>query len=460
MIDYDLWGLAPFGYHLTNVLVYVASCLAFYWAVLLLLTRWRAGQEGLALIAALLFATHPAHVESVAGIAQTKDVLSGLFFFLAMGFYLKSAMGKNGKAYYALSLASCLLALLSKTTAIVFPAAIAFIEIWGFSGGQKSSWRKPVFRLVPFFIVTLAIAALNFIVASKAGVVAPPSSIASRIPVFLAAIVEYLKILVVPYPLTLWHDDMLKPSSIISALGGLRLSLLLAIVALALVFRKKAPAPTFGAALTLASLLPVSGLIDQPAAVAERYLFIPSAGFCIAAAWAIGKIMDLAAEKKGVLRRAAPLPLICLLLAYSYISFERNFDWKAGSTLAEAGLRVNPNSARLNYFLGNIYFQNGRYGHAMGRFAAAGRLDPRYNFATPFFDALYLYNRGMCGDALRSISALDMLEISDVYCLQGKIYACLGQKQQAMASARQALAARRTIGFFFRQDALALLKNK
>lgn len=448
MLDYDLWGLAPFGYHLLNVIIYAASCLALYWALLLLFEALGTGQEGfLAFIAALLFAAHPAHVESVAGVAQRKDVLSGLFFFLGMGFYLKSGVKKSAVSY-TLSLLFCVLALLSKTTAIVFPAAIAFIEFWKSGGGEKTPWRKATLRLLPFFIVTGGIAVLNFIVAARAGVVGAPASLSSKIPLSLAASVEYIKILIVPYPLTLWHDDMLKISPILSLSGALRLAFLLAILILVLIFRKRAPAPTFGGALMLVSLLPVIGLIRQPAAVAERYLFISSAGFCIAAAWALG---NAARRKAGVLLLAA------VLLAYSAITFERNFDWKTGSTLAEAGLRVNPRSARLNYFLGNIEFQNGRYADAMDRFNTAGRLDPHYGFAAPFFKSLYLYNRGMCRDALQPLTGLDQLGFSDVYCLRGKIYACLGENVQARAEAQKALDARRTIGYFFRPDALALL---
>ncbi len=144
-IDYRIWRLDPFGYHLTNLLLHLINTLLVFCLV------WRLAHRLLpALIAALLFGVHPMHVESVAWISERKDVLSALFFLTALLSYLRYRSTQRS-LFYLLSLASFVLALLSKQMAITLPIVLLLCDLL-----EGRSWTKrALIEKMPFLLLSL-----------------------------------------------------------------------------------------------------------------------------------------------------------------------------------------------------------------------------------------------------------------------------------------------------------------
>ena len=134
MLDVELFGLAPWGFHLVNVLLFACNAGLLFW----LMGRWT-GRWGLALAVASLWALHPARVESVAWIAERKDVLSGLLFLLCLGAYVQSRGRGAERAGWTWVALLCLgLGMLVKPTLVMVPFVLLLLDIWPL--GRMSTW--------------------------------------------------------------------------------------------------------------------------------------------------------------------------------------------------------------------------------------------------------------------------------------------------------------------------------
>jgi tetratricopeptide (TPR) repeat protein len=165
--DYLIWGMNPFGYHLTNVLLHAATSVAFYFLALALLGMFAAGDaagggvRGCALLAALGFSVHPLRVESVAWLTERRDVLSGLWLVLCVWSYLKAARAKEGASYrrwLAAALVFYTASLFSKAVGVTLPAVLLLLDIhplgrigkggaWWRGTARKIWWEKACFLL-------------------------------------------------------------------------------------------------------------------------------------------------------------------------------------------------------------------------------------------------------------------------------------------------------------------------
>ena len=150
-IDYKIWKLNPLGYHITNILFYILTCIMVFFTLRLLSSELREeaspdSHGRVAIFGALLFAAHPVHVEAVTWLAARKEVLQGFFFFLGFYLYLKANRETGRRAfcfYLSLVVLSILLATLSKPSAVIFPGVIAVYEI------SKRKKRRHTFFQTP-----------------------------------------------------------------------------------------------------------------------------------------------------------------------------------------------------------------------------------------------------------------------------------------------------------------------
>src|SRR3989304_7642797 len=165
-IDYKLWGLSPFGYHLGNTVLHVANTFLAALLAAKLIQVVRPDETRFSFVAALatglLFGIHPLHVESVAWISERKDVLCGLFFFLSVLSYVSYAKKPSWKTYL-LSFVFFVLALLSKPMAVTLPLVLIIIDFYPFRriGSMKDLFRSALGK-APFFVpaVFLSFAAI------------------------------------------------------------------------------------------------------------------------------------------------------------------------------------------------------------------------------------------------------------------------------------------------------------
>jgi tetratricopeptide (TPR) repeat protein len=431
MVDYELWVLDPFGYHLSNLIYYLAACLAMYLLLSRLAARWTEDAPLVAFLATLIFSVHPVHVESIAGIAQRKDLVMGLFSFLALWVFLvyKDRKG-NGIWLLALSISLMALALLSKALAVVIPLIVLLLNHF-YSREGKETRKKKALETALYFLVAFVITLVNFLIARGTGIVRPGGdSPLERLPTALRAVFYYLKMLFVPYPLKMWHEFRISEGfsepSVLLALAGTA-----ALVYLTWRLRRNYQILSFSLAWYLLALLPVSGLLPTSTVIAERYLFLPSVGFSLSAGWSSYKGRTMLKTRSQSATRALTVLFLIVVTVFSAISFQRNADWKNMETLLLSDLKLEPDSYKITKALGRYYFRNRRYDEAFRYFSELKRLEPK-DAEYEFHLALLLLNEGKYGEAENVLDGIRGKETDfvDVHYLYGKIYQASGPRRR------------------------------
>jgi hypothetical protein len=357
------WQLAdgqPGISHFINVLIY-AGCVILLFRFLNSLFYEQ--KTGVAFIAALLFALHPIHTEVVANIKSRDELLCFFFAFLSLQYYLKYMNSGNIKTLLLAS-ASFFLAFLSKETVISFLFVIPFV-FYLFRNEDKSRSLKITISAVA---VTAAFLLLRFSVLRHYGanldskvtfidnvLVSAPSA-AGRFATELLVLFNYLKLLIVPYPLVCDYSFNSIPFTTFGdfrVIIGLVVYLALAVLGVMRLIKNPKDPYAFGIIFFLSTIALFSNIVFIiGAAMAERFVFFASVGFCLLIALLVEQF--LAGKNGGNLltntKVLAVLVPVCLL--YGYTTMGRNNDWADNVTLFRADAPKAPDDARLNYYLG------------------------------------------------------------------------------------------------------------
>jgi tetratricopeptide (TPR) repeat protein len=312
MLDYSLWGLDPMGFHATNVILHLFSVILLYFLVFQIWHRQR-----LAFVAALLFSFHPVHTEAVIGIAHRKEMLAMVFFCLAYLSYLRWGKSAWGMGF---SLAAYLLALLSKQVAVALPVVLLAQEL--ILPRKELSRARRFLPILAFVLLPGLFFLLHFQDFRIFGRFQPVDLVSARYPLILATSLRtfpaYLRLAFFPMHLSVDYDVPLAASVFSPAVlaGGL---CLIGLMALILLLARPKPILAFGLAWYLLNLVPVMNLIPANAFLAERYLYLPSAGICLFLA---GLIKELAEWPEPVwsrrLRSLAEAGLLFFILFYFF----------------------------------------------------------------------------------------------------------------------------------------------
>ncbi|MBI4390253.1 MAG: tetratricopeptide repeat protein, partial [candidate division NC10 bacterium] len=369
-LDGLLWQGNPGGFHLTNLLLHGVV------SVLILQVARRLLPVGPApLLAGLLFAVHPVHVEAVAWVQGRVDLLSaaGVLLTLLLGRAGAEAAGGRRLLSWAASAMAFLLALLAKEVAVVAPllTALALAGEPGRGGFRRVGGCMALFGLQgAAFLLYLGLrtAALD---SPALGLLDGPP-LADRILLALKVIPVHLRLLLWPVGLNPTHL-VAPPSGLLD--GGVLLGATLAAVfsAVGLTWGGRVPGLGFGLAWLALAWLPVSNLLPIAGfVVAERYLYLPSAGLCIALAGAAAGVLALEDRWRGA-RVAAVAALLLLLggLAAGQASL-----WRDPRTFYEGLVRRNPDSALAHNNLGEAYLRVGEEVLAEEEFREALRREP------------------------------------------------------------------------------------
>jgi tetratricopeptide (TPR) repeat protein len=469
MLDCQLYGLRPAGHHLTNVLLHAANCLLLF----LVLSRMTGAMWRSACVAAL-FAWHPLHVESVAWIAERKDVLSTFFFLLTLGAYGRYAEGRRKNAecrmqnaesrivsrftfhvsgYYLLSILFFALGLMSKPMVVTLPFVLLLLDYWplgrsaecgvrsaelpGAGGGWiLTGWPRLVVEKIPFLALsavacglTIAAQRQDFAVVSAAGL-----PLSTRIPHALVSYAHYLGAMLLPLDLAAHYPYVVA----VPAFEVAGAAILLGLVSFA-VFRVAARRPYLlvGWLWYLGTLVPVIGLVqvgDQ--AWADRYTYIPLIGLFVAAVWGGS---DLAVQPGTRLALGALAVAIGLgLLAGTSLQLRH---WKNTRTLFEHAAAVTQNNTRALTVLGSLLAAEGKLEEAKRRYALALSYSPS-NPETHFNLGKLLDQEGKLDEAIAEYSqSLWSRQWRDkAHILMGVALAKQHQYEQAAAHYQAALA--------------------
>lgn len=412
MADVTLFGPVPGSHHLVNVLLHAAN------AILLFLLLARAtGADGRSAFVAALFALHPTHVESVAWIAERKDLLSTAFGLLALLAYV-SWTRRGGALRYALVAACFALSLLSKPMWVTLPFLLLLLDAWplerlgGAPHGSGSAVapatpRRLVVEKLPLLALSVASSAVTVAAQSGAGAVRGQElGLPARLANAAVAYVRYAGKTLWPSDLAVFYPLPVSGTPAWKAIGAL--AILALVTAYAIRERRSMPWVAVGWSWFLGTLVPVIGLVQVGSqAMADRYTYLPTIGLYVAITWTAASI----AARAGRIRLLAVAGAAVLLglawrthvqvghwsshealfrhsilvepdgaLAHGALSEGLRRDGRLDEALLEAleATRLEPGHARHWHNLGITYRSLGRPGDARDAFAEAVRVDPAY----------------------------------------------------------------------------------
>jgi hypothetical protein len=379
MLDCQLFGLNPGAHHLVNVLFHAANA-----ALLFLLLRNLTGALWRSAFVAAVFAWHPLRVESVAWLAERKDVLSAFFFFLTLLAYVQYVQAGRNKTTeheaasmespspssplsaprshllspisYLLSLAFFSLGLMSKPMLITVPLLLLLLDYWPLkripapkTQGSRSVWLVLVREKIPFFLLSFLVGLVAFFAQKQGGALVPlkAEGLAFRLESALSGYLQYLGKIFWPSNLSFLY---LRPERIPLGLAALAL-LILALVSV-WVFRDRVRRRylVVGWLWFLLMLLPVSGLMQTGLqSIADRYTYLPAIGLALMVGWG-------AADLAGPLPRRRAwhcllgVAALCSLVLCAQATYRQLAFWRNTETLMERALQLDPN----NYVAHNL----------------------------------------------------------------------------------------------------------
>lgn len=349
-LDSAAWGDDPFGFHLTNLLLHLAACLALYATIRLM----RSPPVG-AFLAALLFAVHPAHSEPVAYVSARADLICALFMLVSFACHLKDA-ARRSHAWRVASYGAFLVAIFAKITAGVLMPLIA---VHFLAQARRPGWWKD---MLPYAVIAaFFLAVRNEVVEMSEWSEVPfVERLASAGP-FL---VEYFRNALFPTALKVFYDLPFRGSFADPAVVGSWAAVAAAVAGIAFLFRRAHRDIAFGLTWFLAGLLPVCGIVIVlvPAHLADRYLYVPLIGLAIA----IGAVARILAEPEHAsrFRVAAPVAAACAV-ALAVTASGRIGSWRDSGSYWRAAAADAPRSAYVLNNLGNTLRTDGRFDEAV-----------------------------------------------------------------------------------------------
>lgn len=367
MVDIQLFGVNPGGHHLINVLLHTASTV-----LLFLFLSIATGERWKSCMVAFLFALHPLHVESVAWVAERKDVLSGLFWMLTLCAYVHYAR-TAGFLGYAVCLASFALGLLAKPMLVTLPLVLLLVDVWPLRRLDRAEGGMDVSRLprllvekVPYVLLTVAVSIITYSINSAGGVISGNYTVMSRAGKALTNYVAYLGKMVWPAGLAVFYPSSLYPPSTLKIMVSLIFLLVISIAVC--IARGPRRYLLVGWMWYLITLVPVSGLIQVGGhSIADRYTYIPLVGIFIMFVWGVPDILGNWSLKEPVLRGASLVLGVILVIVTSL----QLGHWENSITLFSHAAAVTERNYVAYNNLGYALLEVGRVEEAIANFKRA-----------------------------------------------------------------------------------------
>ena len=367
MLDCQLFGVQPGAHHLINVLLHSAAAVLLF----LLLAQMTGALWPSAFVAAV-FAIHPLRVESVAWIAERKDVLSGMFFMLTLLAYVAYTRKQTIGRYLTMSILF-VFGLMSKPMLVTLPIVLLLLDYWPLSRTQRTEVRSTIARLViekiPLFALSIGSCVATFWAQNFALGSTEYLPLKWRVTNAIVTYFDYVRQMFWPVdliPFYIHPENRLEISRLILAITALA-----AITAIALARRRQNPYIVVGWFWYLVMLVPVIGIIQVGLqARADRYTYLPQIGLYIAIVWLIRDLTKSWGQQKMILGAAAAIVLGSL----SILSWKQTTYWRDTETLWRHTLAVTPDSDVAHTGLAGILFVRGQIDEAIDHYERALRL--------------------------------------------------------------------------------------
>ena len=367
LLDYQLYGLAPWGYHLTNVLLHAAATI-----VLFLVLRRMTGDLWPSAFAAAVFAIHPLRAESVAWVAERKDVLSGLFFMLTLAAYASYVRRPFSLARYLAVIVLFALGLMAKPMLVTLPLVLLLLDYWPL-GRMMLRWRLVVEKL-PLLALSAASCVVTPLAQGEAVIELDLVPLSARIVNAMVSYAAYLSQLFCPLRLAAFYPY--PPGGLPSGEVAGAIVLLSVITVGAVVGWRRWPWLPVGWFWYLGMLVPVIGLVQTGGqSMADRYTYLPEIGVVIALAWAAKRVFWGWPQRGWVCGVLSALTII----AFSAYARQQTSYWRTSAALWSHALECStlPN-ALAHYNLGLARFRDGRLDEAIADYREALKIKPDY----------------------------------------------------------------------------------
>lgn len=441
MVDVDLFGLNPGMHHLTNVIFHILNSILLF-IVLNMMTRalWRSA------VVAVFFALHPLHVESVAWIAERKDVLSTFFWILTMLAYYRYVISRKISNYF-LMIMFFVLGLMSKPMLVTLPFVLLLMDFWPLNRRElnfmtnetitASLWSEVnsrgiislILEKTPLMIIALASCGVTFYAQSGAEAVTSldQMSFAVRISNAINSYVIYLWKMVWPLDLAVFYP---YPGQINLLMVLIHLLLIILITMVVIKYMRKFPYLATGWFWYLVTLVPVIGIVHVGSqSMADRYTYIPLIGIFIMISWGISRLFDRWHLKKIVFATITaiviPILILCSWIQVSY--------WKNSFSLFEHALNVTENNYVPHRNLALAYMNQGDYDNALLHCTEALELLPDYAEAYNNMGTI-LIKRGEISKAISIFNKAIQINQNDLYAYKylGQIFINQGNNSEAI----------------------------
>jgi len=385
-VDRKLFGLKPMGFHLTNLLLHMGNVSLLF----LFLVRFT-GEWGKSFFVAALFALHPVNVESVAWVAERKNVLSTFFWFLSLLAY-GSYVQRPSRARYVFSLLCFALGLMAKPMLVTMPFLLLLLDFWPLKRWERKQLWSLFREKFPFFVLSLVVSFFTVLASLRRGALMSFETLPlyARLANTLLSYGKYLLKIFLPTDLGIFYP---LPQGF--ALGEvLPYGGILVVVTLAsFQLRNRYPYFFVGWGWFLVTLIPVIGLLQVGSqAFADRYLYVPGVGIFLGVVW-WGAVLW---RRRNLCLKTAIIGGI--LLALFVLSHNQQVRWQDSESIYRHTLSVTKGNYRVHDLLGVVLERRGKAGEALFHFYRALEINPRYASAYNNRAVLYL-KRGKLKEA-------------------------------------------------------------
>ena len=411
MVDCELYGLEPGGHHFTSLVFHIVNML-----LLLLVLSRMTGNFWLSAFVAAAFALHPLQVESVAWVAQRRSVLSGFFWLLTIGLYLRyTAYASIGM--YLLVILSFTFGLMTKPVLVTLPFVLLLLDYWPLGrfqlrrqkewrvlshcesaelGGWLANWHL-IAEKIPLLALAVASSIVTYITQYRGGSVTPTEflPLSMRLSNTLVSYIRYVGKMIYPTKLAVLYPFRQEGLGIWRPFVSF---VILAAVSVVVVrMARKQRYLLVGWFWFLGTLVPVIGLVQVGSqAMADRYVYLPLIGFFLMVAWAASELLVRWRFRRIVLQISA-IAVIGAMLTCTRLQLRH---WQDSLSLYEHTLEVTENNSAMHYNYGTVLYKDGQLDEACKHYIEALRIRPR--FAQAHINlGLILASKGRIAEATR-----------------------------------------------------------
>lgn len=377
MVDCQIFGLNAGMHHLVNLLIHIANSLLLFFVL-----KQATGELWRSAFVALIFAIHPVNVESVAWIAERKNVLSTFFWMLTMYAYIFYTK-RPGMFKYLLVVLFFILGLLSKPMIVTLPFVLLLFDYWPLGRIEPDNLKYSILRVVPEKIPLIILSLFSVIISSLSLKYSQIFVSQKSIPLDLRienAIVSYAKYIIKLF----WPSDLALiypfPNAIPSMHVFISLLFMLLITIFSIIFTKKRKYFFTGWFWYIGTLLPVTGIVQGGLwpEMADRWAYIPSIGVFVIIVWGIYSLLDEQFKLKKIYLFLSGALCLSVLMLITYIQVGY---WKNSYTIFDRTLKVTQNNFLAHNNMGSYLLRKGKIKEAKKHFSDAILINPYFEEA-------------------------------------------------------------------------------